>query len=118
MTTLGEKERREGERAENHCPVPFTTQTCIDFQFQYSYNSQSSDRHGEAAGSQFAIKPACLFVFIHITVPQNIFFIKLAGEEAGQTSLEKAGQRVFRWTEPGRGRVSVTLRGSVDIWEQ
>lgn len=53
--------------------------------------------------SDFPVKAVCLFIFFHITVPQNVFFIKLVSEEAGQTSLEKAGQRVFRWTEQGGG---------------
>lgn len=57
----------------------------------------------ETARSEFPIKTVCLFVFVHITVPQNVFFIKLVSEEAGQTSLVKAGQGVFRWTEPGGG---------------
>lgn len=55
------------------------------------------------ARSVLPIKAVCLFVFIHVTVPQNVFFIKLVSEEAGQTSLVKAGQRVFRWTEQDGG---------------
>jgi len=53
-------------------------------------------------GHRVAVKgPLCLFVFVH-TFPPNkhqIFAIKLVSEEAGQPGLEKAGQRVFRWTE-------------------
>lgn len=103
ITLENEKRGNEVERrgAENHCLIPFMKQTCIDFQFQYSHTSQHTETNREAERSEFPIKAVCLFHFVHVTVPQNVFFIKLVSEAAGQTSLEKAGQRVFRWTEVG-----------------
>ena len=35
-----ERERERRQRSENRCLVPLATQTRIDFQFQYSHNSQ------------------------------------------------------------------------------
>lgn len=58
--------------------------------------------------SDFPVKAVCLFIFFHKTVPQNVFSIKLVSEEAGQTSLEKAGQRVFRWTEQAGAAMDVS----------
>lgn len=39
-----------------------------------------------------------MFLLIDVTVPLNVFYIKLPSDEARQMSSEKAGQRVFRWT--------------------
>lgn len=95
---------RERERTGNCCLVAVTTQTCIDFQFQYSHSSQHT---GTTQREVRVSNTACLLVPLYSrNCPTKcLFFNKLASEEAGQTSLEKAGQRVGG----GRGLVCLSL---------
>lgn len=105
----GNKAKKEEELKSLPRPIRY-----IDFQFPYPYTSQYTETR---MSSKVRVLNESLFVFIHFTVPQNVFFITLVsrGRTEELTENRSVGIKVDR-SEWGVAIDCVSLTVLVMLW--
>lgn len=86
----GNKAKKEGELKSLPRPIRY-----IDFQFPYPYTSQYTETR---MSSKVRVLNESLFVLFTLLCHRMSFSLHWSAE-AGQKSLQKTGQWVFRWTD-------------------